>query len=485
MKKRIKKGARHFVWSTLFLIFDVCILFLIFKSAWFLRAEVFPCWFPDIFHDNRPLIFINEYYWIISYWIIMFFYENLYSEPVTFWEETRRLLNANIVATILAILLIGLARVWLISRSMIFLMWGLGIFILPISRYLFKRILFSLGLFKRQVVLYGAGLTGRSVMKGLSKHPELGIDIKGFIDDDVKKVGSIAGTYHDREIRVFAEAEKYLNEYKPEGIDEIIITISDITRERLIKIMEKCNEVVGRVAFVPDIFGSAIYTASFECIDTALIMKFEQNLNKLFPRFIKRTFDIIISGILIILLSPVWLVMFFAIRFTSKGEVIFKQRRIAKGGDFFFVWKYRSMYPDSGSMLEEYLDKNPEAKIEWEQYKKLKGFDPRVTPVGRIIRKWSIDELPQLFNVFKGEMSLVGPRPYLENELEDMGDYTDILFKARPGITGFWQVSGRNNLSFNDRVRLDAFYIKNWSLWLDISMVFKTIPVILRREGAF
>jgi undecaprenyl-phosphate galactose phosphotransferase len=479
------KSIRQIIWAALLVILDIAVLAVVFKTVWYVRANIFPYYFPEIFQDRRPLIFVQDYYWVLVYWPILFFYEELYGRPLTFWEETKRLLKANTIATLLVVLFIGLTRAWLISRSIVILMWLLGIFIFPSARYFFKRMLFRMGLFNRTIVLYGAGMTGKAVLVGLGKHPELGLDVMGFIDDDPAALHRHVGVYRDRKVDVIGVAGDFLAGPEAKSVDEIVITISDITRERLIGIMERCSEVVDRVDFVPDIFGAAIYTASFECIDTALVMKFDQNLSKLFPRTVKRAFDIVASSVLILLLTPVWLAVFVAIKLDTGGAVLYRQKRIARGGGVFEIWKYRSMVENSGPILDAFLGANPEARAEWDEFRKLKGFDPRVTAVGRFIRKWSIDELPQLLNVFMGQMSLVGPRPYLPEEAADMSDYKNIIVKAKPGITGFWQVSGRNNLSFTDRLRLDVFYVKNWSFWLDITMLFKTIPVIINKDGAF
>ncbi|MBN1637247.1 MAG: sugar transferase, partial [Deltaproteobacteria bacterium] len=176
--------------------------------------------------------------------------------------------------------------------------------------------------------------------------------------------------------------------------------------------------------------------------------------------------------------------VYIAIKADSPGRVLFMQQRLAQGGGNFNLYKYRSMYTHADRILDEHLKHSQQARLEWETYKKLK-IDPRVTRVGLFIRKWSIDELPQLFNVIKGDMSLVGPRPYLPREVEDMYGHQELILKARPGITGLWQVSGRSSLTFDDRLRLDTFYVRNWSLWLDLSVLFKTFSAIFTRGGAY
>ncbi|HLC16299.1 MAG TPA: sugar transferase, partial [Thermodesulfovibrionia bacterium] len=184
-------------------------------------------------------------------------------------------------------------------------------------------------------------------------------------------------------------------------------------------------------------------------------------------------------------LLPVILALAVLIKLGSKGPAFFRQERLGKGGKTFKVMKFRSMYMDNAKILQEYLAKNPDVAEEWEKYKKIRGEDPRVTGVGRFLRKTSMDELPQAFNVIKGEMSFIGPRPFLLNEMEYLSDCYDEITMVNPGITGLWQVSGRSDLAFADRIKLDLWYIKNWSIWLDIIILVKTVSVVLKGKGAY
>ncbi len=187
---------------------------------------------------------------------------------------------------------------------------------------------------------------------------------------------------------------------------------------------------------------------------------------------------------LLLFLSPLFLIAGVLITAESKGGVFFKHQRLAKGGGRFLCYKFRTMYRDGDSMLHEYLKKNPDARREWEEYKKLRGYDPRVTRVGKWLRRWSLDELPQLINVVKGEMSLVGPRPYLPREWDEMGRYRDTILSVPPGITGPWQVGGRNELPFQRRLEIEAEYVNSWSLRKDVSLLLKTPWVVITRKGA-
>lgn len=195
--------------------------------------------------------------------------------------------------------------------------------------------------------------------------------------------------------------------------------------------------------------------------------------------FVKRVFDLIISAFLLIVLSPLFLVIILAIKLDSKGKTIYTQTRIGQNGKTFKLYKFRSMIVDADKVLFELLEKNPEMKMEYDIHKKLKN-DPRVTKVGKIIRKLSMDELPQLLNVFNGEMSLIGNRPYLEREIKDMGKYYDEIVKTKPGITGYWQVNGRSKTTFRSRCKMEADYSKRASLKLDMQIFLKTFKVLIK-----
>ena len=204
--------------------------------------------------------------------------------------------------------------------------------------------------------------------------------------------------------------------------------------------------------------------------------------------YIKRIFDIYFSISALILLTPIFILISFLIKLTDKGPIFFKQIRPGLNGKPFTVYKFRTMYLNNEEILQEYLKKNPEAKEEWEKYRKLKTYDPRVTPIGRILRKFSLDELPQFFNVLKGDMSVVGPRPYIEKEFDEYKVPQEIrqkLLSVKPGITGLWQVEKRNEATFEERINLDLKYIENQSFWLDMKIILKTIWVMLTGKGAY
>ena len=199
-------------------------------------------------------------------------------------------------------------------------------------------------------------------------------------------------------------------------------------------------------------------------------------------RFIKRTFDFIISGLSLILLSPIFLLIAVLIKFDSKGKVFYKHKRIGKNGEYIYLYKFRSMYSDSKERLEKMLE-DPKIRKEWEENYKLNN-DPRITKIGSILRKTSLDELPQLFNILVGDMSIVGPRPIIDDEIKKYGSNKDKLLSVTPGLTGWWACNGRSCTSYEDRMKLELYYVDHRSILLDIKVIIKTAISVIKKDGA-
>ncbi len=219
-------------------------------------------------------------------------------------------------------------------------------------------------------------------------------------------------------------------------------------------------------------------------IDLHGTLTIETNYHLLNQRetIIKRIVDMLLTFFLLLVTWPLFLVIAFLIRLDSKGPILYKQKRLGQDGDFFDSYKFRTMFNNADAKLQELLETDEGAQREYQKYHKLAN-DPRVTGVGKLLRRYSLDELPQLINVIKGDMNLIGPRSYLPRELPVMGEYAKIILKVKPGITGWWQVMGRNATSFKDRLLLDEYYISNWSIWLDLYIMIKTVWVLIRGEG--
>jgi undecaprenyl-phosphate galactose phosphotransferase len=217
--------------------------------------------------------------------------------------------------------------------------------------------------------------------------------------------------------------------------------------------------------------------------EQTIAIEIKNNLSNPITYITKRIIDYILGLIVFSLISLPMIIIGIIIKLTSDGPVIYSQNRIGKNRKNFKCYKFRTMYKDADKKLKEILENDPKLKEEWEKTFKLKN-DPRITPIGKFLRKTSLDELPQIFNVLKGEMALVGPRPYLPREWEYIKIESPIIHALPPGITGLWQVSGRNNEDYNYRITMDSWYVKNWNLWLDIVILIKTIRAVLKREGA-
>jgi Undecaprenyl-phosphate galactose phosphotransferase WbaP len=210
----------------------------------------------------------------------------------------------------------------------------------------------------------------------------------------------------------------------------------------------------------------------------------QQNLMLPLPRVTKRMMDMGVALVSGVVLLPLLFYIAMAVKLSSRGPVLYGHERIGRHGKRFKAWKFRTMFENSAEVLELYFEDNPELHEEWKNDHKLK-YDPRITRIGRFLRKTSLDELPQLWNVIRGQMSLVGPRPIVTAEIEKYGPYFGLYTMVKPGITGLWQVSGRNNTTYDERVQLDSYYVRNWSPWMDMYLLLRTIRIVLFAKGAY
>lgn len=331
---------------------------------------------------------------------------------------------------------------------MILVFWIFGSFFLIFQKYLFKRFIFKKGLFLKNVYIINSNENYNFVKKIINDNIYLGyriVENENLADDiillnpliDLKEISKLFGKYKNVK---FAFAES--------GIPLLNVQIENIFTQPL----------------------------SFVSVRNNLLSK-----NMLIT---KRIFDIVFSIILISLFLPIILITAILIKLTSKGPIFYVQERPGRFGRMIKIYKFRTMYLDADKKLEEILKNNEELREEFRKYRKLKN-DPRITPIGKILRKFSIDEIPQLFNVLKGDMSIVGPRPYQIEEIEYMGEYRDIVLSVRPGLTGLWQISGRNDLSFSAKLKIETWYVLNWNLWLDLFIIIRTIPAVISGKGAY
>jgi len=405
----------------------------------------------------------------------------LYGVGIVPPEELRRLsYSTSLVFTVLG----GATFVFKVedqySRGIFGLAWGLALVLVPLGRALARELWARKPWWGTAVVIFGAGKTGEAIVQTLVRNPGLGLKPTAVLDDDPVKHGKeIEG------IRVVGGLER-AEEFARQGVRYALIAMPGLPRERLLSVLEQHGAYFPNVILIPDLFELPSLWVTSRDLGGVLGLEVRKNLHLRRNRILKRVLDYLLGVPLFLFALP--LIAFFAlwIKAVSPGPALYVHERIGYKGRRIRVLKLRTMYPDADVRLREYLEGKPEAKIEWERYFKLKN-DPRVLPgVGKFLRWSSLDELPQFLNVFKGEMSLVGPRPVTEEELTHYyGKTAELYLMVRPGLTGLWQVSGRNDVSYEGRVVLDRYYIQNWSIWLDIHILARTIWVVLIRKGAY
>ncbi len=462
------------------LLFDTLAFYLSLLLAFITRKALGKLFIKSVVFSFSFYHFL-KFWWIPLVFLFFIWYQKLYTKRLIFWDEAKELIKAIFLSAVFVLAVLTLSKSSnQMSRLMFVILCIYAVFIFPIFRLLGKKLLNRLGIYKEDIIIIGAGQSGVGVAKGILENEHLGYRIKGFLDDFKKGVVKVK----DEELPILGSTEDI---FHVENIKYAIISMPSAPKERIADISNKIHRYAKHIYIVPDLKGIGLLNSELYYLFTEqlFLIKITNNLESFLNQVIKRVFDIVLSVVLLPFLLVFIGILAFLIKIDSKGPVFFIQDRLGKDGKLFKCIKFRTMYVDNEKILKDYLEKNQEVLVEWQTYKKLKKDDPRITKIGKFLRKTSLDELPQIFNVILGDMSLIGPRPYLPSEEADIGAYKEYILLTRPGITGLWQVSGRNELSFEDRVKLDTWYVINWSLWLDIVILFKTIRVVLKKEGAY
>lgn len=453
--------------------------------AYLIRTSLLPSLFSV--YTNESISLLQRSGWVLLIVIFCLSFSGLYTRRVSFWNETLEVVKAVTLAFMISIAVIFLNKIGDdLSRTVVVLSYFLSLLILPLGRYVIKSIMIKLGLWNTPILIMGAGLTGELVARGIRKDPHLGYSVVGFLDDNKEKRthGIIIDGVNYPVLGGFVDAVEIV---KRLAVRDVVIAAPGLPGLELVALNNQLQQYTRSVTIVPDLFGIPVMHCETEYFFDHQILAFRTRNNLAYPmnRFLKRIFDLILANMIFLFMLPVMVLIVLAIKADSTGPAIYVSKRIGRQGKQFKCHKFRTMYLNNEKLLQEYLEENSDADAEWIKFSKIKGEDPRVTKVGSFLRKLSLDELPQIVDVIKGNMSLVGPRPYLPREYERMGKSSQSILVSSPGITGLWQVSGRNEIDFEGRLRLEEWYVHNWSLWLDISLLFRTIPVVLRREGAY
>ena len=363
------------------------------------------------------------------------------------------------------------------SRLLVPFVWATAILILCFARLIVSSImgiLYRLGLGETRLLVVGSGRLGKMIMQHIVANPNLGYSIVGFLHD-MNESPSDFGRF-----KMLGTLDDLGMVIRSMQIDEVIIALPSYLHQQSIRSVRLCERLGTSFKLVPDLHELSLSRIDMEAIEGIPLISIKQvSINSL-QGFVTRIVDIIVALLILIIGFPLWLCIALAVAISSPGGILYKQTRIGLSGRPFKVYKFRSMYKDADARLADLMALNeaqgPLFKIK---------DDPRITLIGRFLRHTSFDEIPQLFNVIKGEMSLVGPRPALPHEVAQYDELQRGRLAVKPGMTGLWQVRGRSNISFDEGVLMDLYYIENWSLRLYFQTLLRTIPVVLFGRGAY
>ncbi len=356
---------------------------------------------------------------------------------------------------------------------------GSTIFLLPVLRALLRSSLSRIGLWGMPVVVMGEHKSVAKVIHSLRLHPEFGLRAAAVLTDDpVPKELSPFG------LPVLGGVAKANDVAKSERIRYGILALPPDGFEDLDTKLDQLAGAFDHLLVVPDREQFSTIWVTAQDVSGMLGLEVRQQLVLPRQRRVKSAIDLCLTLLLLIPLLPIIGIIALLIKLTSRGPVFYSAERLGQDSKPFRQWKFRTMYEDADDALERHLEEDPHLMEEWKRTFKLKT-DPRVTWIGRILRRTSLDELPQLWNILRGDMSLVGPRPIVQQEAKCYGEAYDLFKRVKPGLSGLWQVSGRNDTSYEERVHLDCYYIRNWSPWLDVYILAQTVKAVITGAGAY
>lgn len=400
--------------------------------------------------------------------------------------------------------------------------WVTSVVLVPAGRALLRSQFAKRPWWGQAVVVFGAGKVGRAVVSTLRQRSQLGLKPVAILDDDPSKYGTVRAVWGDEDLTVksvrsgpdspnsnlksedgeppsqrwalhqFTEVEGVpivggldLAPILAQrlGIRSAVIAMPELGSASLLGVIEDHAAGYSSVLVIPDLFNVAHFGTPTHSLGGVLGIEVRRQLLLAGPQLAKRLMDVALTTLGGLLVLPFVAIVAILIKLDSSGTIFYRQRRLGQDGVRFSAFKFRTMYGDGEERLREVLENNAKMREEYEAYHKLTN-DPRVTKIGRVLRKYSLDELPQIWSVFVGDMSLVGPRPYLEREIPDMNGQEKVILRVKPGITGIWQVTDRNASTFEQRVQLDVEYVRSWSPWLDLYVLARTVPVVFGGTGS-
>ena len=416
--------------------------------------------------------------------VSVFKYLGHYDRRRLFWQEVGDIvvvagIGFLLDAALLYLLKVNFSRLWVLTS------WTLIVFSVPIARRVVKSVMLRHGTWREPTVVIGTGSIAREAAEAYAHDRYLGYEIIAFLDPALRADGERSIELEGRKIPVLPMNGAERDTLSRFGSPHVVVALDAeevADNENLIErlcLATRSLDVISPLRGLPINNTRLAHFFSRE----VLALRIHNNLARPWARYLKRLFDLAAASAILVLVAPLMAVIALLLRLEG-GPVLFAHQRVGREGRLFPCYKFRSMVPNAKEVLERLLAEDPEARAEWERDQKLRN-DPRITRLGHVLRKLSLDELPQLFNVLKGDMSLVGPRPVVSEELERYGDAKVYYLMVRPGLTGLWQISGRNDVDYDQRVALDTWYVRNWTLWNDIVILFKTLVVVPSRAGAY
>ena len=460
----------------LFIIFDYLAILLAERMA-FGMHDVYGTLMRTSYHVPNAYLF----FWIPLVFIAFLAISQTYTKMQPIIAMVQQIFYAVLYALITCILILYFMQASMLASRLYVILFGfLTLFNVYVGRYILLKLLKKMNWLTKPVILIGAGKTAERTLSFFDGDLGYRYRVVGLLDD-----APISKTL-PKKFLLLGRVQNAVDIIRDSGVKTVLITAPGMDGARMEQLVGKIQPLVRDIFFVPDLMMLPLGHVGVEPFYTekVFMLSIRNNLARRRNRLAKRIFDLILTIIGGILISPVLLILAVIVGIDNKGRIIFAHRRVGRKGKPFPCYKFQTMVLDAQERLEEYLAKDAEARKEWEASFKLTN-DPRVTKLGAFLRKTSLDELPQLWNVLMGDMSLVGPRPIVVKEVKFYGENIEEYYMVPPGITGMWQVNGRSDTTYEERVSMDTWYVRNWSVWIDLVYLFKTVKAVFTGKGAY
>jgi len=412
--------------------------------------------------------------------LVVYKWEGVYNQRrgASWFDEVMTLLKGTLIGVAILIFFVFLYRPYFYSRLTFGYAGILIVVILSAARAVERAIrdrLRQRGIGVDRIVIVGAGEVGRAIMRNIVAQPELGYHVVGFVDDDPEKQKTDIGRF-----KALGNVERLPEILATQSVDQVVVALPWTSHRTIMGIVEQCEQRRVSAKIVPDLFQLSLDRVALDDINGIPLLGVRETTIRGWNLLVKRAIDLVLGSLIVVLLAPLLTLIVILIRLDSPGPALFRQTRVGRGGRFFTAYKFRSMRVGGEQELGDLASLNEATGPIFKMRR-----DPRRTRVGQWLRRLSLDELPQLYNVLRGEMSLVGPRPPLPTEVAQYQDWHKKRLEVSPGMSGLWQVSGRSELTFDEMVMLDIYYAENWSLGLDFKILLRTIPTIISGRGAY